>query len=190
MLKGHNESVHIPGFAHSSASPFRISIGSCRTTFQVVQIPLDGLFSTYFVTFTTQFGVINLLRVRLIPLSISLIMMLKSTDPSTDPWETLLVNSLNLDIKPLPTCWLWPYKQFLNITTYAISCDNQFFICWIAQPSNPYLFKVEMRMSCRTMSKSFQEAHVDDVSCFSFIYWIYPSIIEDLMTQGNQENYH
>ena len=53
-----------------------------------------------------------LLKVHLIPLSVSSIKMLKSTGPRTDPWGTALMTVLHLDTESLTTTlWLWSSNQ-------------------------------------------------------------------------------
>ena len=56
----------------------------------------------------------NLLRVWLIPLSLLLIKVLKSTAHRMEPWRTPLMTSLQLDIDPLTTKFcLWSSNQSL-----------------------------------------------------------------------------
>jgi len=75
-------------------------------------------------------------------LSVSLINILNSTGPSTDPWGTPLVTGLHLDIEPLTaTLWLRPSNQFLTHRT--------------VHPSNPWLSNLERRMLWGTVWKGF-----------------------------------
>ena len=108
---------------------------------QPVQVSLDG-FLPYNVL-TTPLSLVssaNLLRVHSMPLSMSLIRMLKSTGPRTDPWGTLLVPGLHPDTDPLiKTLWLCPASQFL--------------IHWTVHPSNPHFSNLERRMWWETMSE-------------------------------------
>ncbi|KAK4814241.1 LOW QUALITY PROTEIN: hypothetical protein QYF61_012737 [Mycteria americana] len=56
----------------------------------------------------------NLLRVHSISLSMSLMKILNSTGPSTDPCGTPPITDLHLDIEPLTaTLWMLPSNQFL-----------------------------------------------------------------------------
>ena len=87
----------------------------------------------------------NLLRVHLMPSSVSLMKMLKSTSPKTDPWGTPLVTGLYLNIEPL-------------ITTLCLLLSNQFLIHWTVHPSNPYLSNLERRMWWGTTSKTLQKS--------------------------------
>ena len=60
----------------------------------------------------------NLLRVHSNASSRSLMKKLNKTGPSTDPWGTSLVTSLQLDSAPLiTTLWVLPFSQF------SIHCD-------------------------------------------------------------------
>ena len=79
-----------------------------------VQIHLDGIPSLCAIDCTAQLGAVSkLLRVLLISLPVSLIKVLKSTTPKTDPQGTPLITSLHLDVEPLTTTlWLQPSKQF------------------------------------------------------------------------------
>ncbi|KAF1478525.1 Cilia- and flagella-associated protein 99, partial [Pygoscelis antarcticus] len=72
-------------------------------------------------TSTAPLGLVspaNLLRVHSIPLSRSLMKILNSTGPNTDPCRTPLVTNLHLDIEPLTTTlWMRPSNQFLTHRT-------------------------------------------------------------------------
>ena len=82
----------------------------------------------------------NLLRVHLSPLLMSLMKILKSISPSTDPWETQLVTDVHPDTEPLNTM-LW-----------TRSC-SQFFIHWTVHLLNPYLFTLKRGMLWGAVSK-------------------------------------
>lgn len=56
-----------------------------------------------------------------------LISLINSTGPSTDPWGTLYITGLHLDIETA-TLWIGPFHQFLIHLTI--------------HPSNPYLFNI------------------------------------------------
>ncbi len=62
--------------------------------------PLNGIPSSVSTAPLSLVSSANLLRVYSIPSSMSLIKMLKSTSPKTDPWGTPLVTGLHLDIEP------------------------------------------------------------------------------------------
>ena len=60
----------------------------------------------------------NLLRVHLISLSMSLMKMLNSSSPCTDPWGTPLVTGIHLDIEPLTPMVMtgyWIKKSIINL---------------------------------------------------------------------------
>ena len=92
------------------------------------QVPLDGIPSFCCVNCTAQLGAISKLLIS-IPLSVSLITILKSTSPKMDPWGVPLITSLHLDTQPLTTA-LWPQPS------------NQFLV----SPSNHSLSNLEIRM--------------------------------------------
>jgi len=72
------------------------------------------------------------------PLPVSLMKILKSTDPNNDPWETPFVTDLHLDTEPLiNTLWIRPCKQFLTHWTIHL-----------------YLSSLEKRMLWGTASKA------------------------------------
>ena len=78
---------------------------------------------------------IDVLRVHSIPLSLSLMKMLNSIGPCTDPRGTPLVTSLHLDIDPLTTTlWMWPSNQFLIHRT--------------VHPSNLYFPNLQRQWCC------------------------------------------
>jgi len=55
------------------------------TPLQLVQVPLDGIPSFWYVNYTSQLGVICKLAESALDVTKSLTKMLKSTDPSMDP---------------------------------------------------------------------------------------------------------
>jgi len=82
---------------------------------ELVQVPLDGIPSFWCVSCTTQLGVVCKLAEGALDLTKSLMKMLNSTGPRTDPGGTLLVTSVHLDIELLTTAlWLQPSNQFLS----------------------------------------------------------------------------
>jgi len=83
----------------------------------------------------------NMLRLHSTPSSMSLIKMLKSIGPKTDPWGTLLVTGLHLDREPL-------------ITTLCLRPFNQFLVHPLVHPSNPHPTNLETGMWRGTMSKA------------------------------------
>lgn len=67
----------------------------------------------------------NLLRVHLIPHSVSLMEISSSTAPSMNPWGTPLFTGLHLDIEPLTsTLWMWPSSQLL-IHQHVLVTESQ-----------------------------------------------------------------
>ena len=88
----------------------------------------------------------NLLRVHLIPLTVSLVKILKSVCPSTDPWGIPLVTDLHLDIEPLTTTlWVRSHNLFLIYQTVHRHTHTK---------KNPYLSNLERWILGRTMSKA------------------------------------
>jgi len=129
--------------AHGSVELHQVHVGPL---FKPIHVPLDAIPPFYCVNGTTQLSATSkLLRVHSIPSLMSMMKMLKSTSPKTDPWGTPLMTSLHLDTQPLTaTLWLQP--------------SNQFFIHPIAQPSYPYLSNLEIRMWCRAMPKALHKS--------------------------------
>jgi len=87
----------------------------------------------------------NLLRAHSIPLSMSLIRMLRSTCSRMGPWGAPLSTSLQLGID-------------LLTTTLHLWLSDQLFIYLIVQSSNPSLSKLEIRLWCETMSKDLHKS--------------------------------
>lgn len=96
-----------------------------------------------------------------VTLSRSLMMMLKSTSPMTDPL------SLLLDTVPLTT-------------TLYLQPSNQFLIHWVVHPSNPYISNLERFRDMNVMWDHIclAEVQVDDISYSFFVYWWCHSITE------------
>jgi len=68
--------------------------------------------STVSTALLSLVSLVNLLRAHSIPLSISLIKMLKSTSPNVDPWGAQLMTGLYLPKEPLTTnLWLCPFSH-------------------------------------------------------------------------------
>ncbi|KAK4829020.1 hypothetical protein QYF61_001795 [Mycteria americana] len=80
---------------------------------QPLQIPLQSLPTLQQINTPTQLGVIcNLRRVHSMPSSRSLMNMLNTTGPSTEPWGTPLVSGRQLDLTPFTTTLCaWPAKS-------------------------------------------------------------------------------
>jgi len=110
------------------------SLDSCEPAFQACPGPFL-MASLLSVVWTAPLSLLlseNLVRMHSIPLSMSLIRMLKSACPKMDPWTAPLVTSFHLDIELLtPALWLQP--------------PSQSFIYWTFQPSNVYLSSLEIR---------------------------------------------
>ena len=106
----------------------------------------------------------NLLRVHSIQLLMSLIKMLKSTHPKTDPWGTPLITSFHLDIEPL-------------ITTLCLQPFNQFFIHRVVDPSNPRL-QFGDKDVVDDHVKGLDQIQVYDIGHLPFVYQCRHSIIE------------
>ena len=97
----------------------------------------------------------NLLKVRLIPSSMSLIRMFKYTqDLKTVAWGTLVVIDLHLNIEPLTTI-------------LCLQLSSQCLIYQLLHPSN-LQFRNKDVVGYRI--KSLVEFQVDDISCLPFIH--------------------
>ena len=92
-----------------------------------------------------RFVISKLAGVYLVPLSRSLIKMLKSTAPKTDPWRT-------------PCHQLPPGHK--PVDHNSLPAITQFFIHQTVQPSNPSLSNSEIKMGCRTMSKPYSSPSI------------------------------
>lgn len=120
-------------------------------SFELVQIPLDGISSFSSVSCPTQLAVFCKLAANWISSTVSLIQILKSTHPKMAPWGTALIIGLHLDMEPLTS-------------TLCLQSSNLLLIHQIFQPSNPYLSYLERRLCCKTMSKVLQKCQADDIS--------------------------
>ena len=86
----------------------------------------------------------NLLRLHLIPPSMSLMKTLNSSGPNMDAWGTPVIIDLHPDIEPLTTaCWMWPFRQFhLHLTVHPsyshLSNLERRMLMIFKVPSNPY----------------------------------------------------
>lgn len=78
--------------------------------FKPIQIPLNGHLSVVSIALLSFVSSENLLRVHLLPQSMSLIKMVKSTGPKTDPCGMLLITGLLLDTESLTS------SEFLLVT--------------------------------------------------------------------------
>ena len=86
------------------------------------QVPLDGIPSFCCVNCTAQLGAISKLLIS-IPLSVSLITILKSTSPKMDPWGVPLIASLHLDTQPSTTEVL-QVRQMLALAN-SFTCSSR-----------------------------------------------------------------
>ena len=115
------------------------------------------------INHTTPLGVISkLLRVHSVPSSMSLIKMLKSTNPKRDPWGTSLAISLYLDTEPLTLAATFQPIPYL-------------------QNSPPFK---SIPLQCRDKDlvgdhvKGLAQVQVDDTSCLYFVHQCCHSITE------------
>jgi len=74
--------THMQDLALGLAEPHEVHTGALL---KLVQVPLDGILSFWCISCTTQLGVICKLAEGALDLTKSLMKMLKSTSPSTDP---------------------------------------------------------------------------------------------------------
>jgi len=90
----------------------------------------------------------NFLRVHSVPQSISLMKILNSTGPSTDPWETSLVTDLHPDMEPLTTT-----------------------LGTISKPVPHYIFQFGEKDVVGDHVKGLTEVQTDDISGPSLVHW-------------------
>ena len=129
-------------------------------------VPLNGYFPS--VVSSAPLSLVpseNVLRVHSISLSMSLIKVLKSTGPKTDPWGTLLVTSLYLGIELLTAT--------LCVAIQPIPYP----------PSGPPIISISLHFGDKDVMwnhvKGLTEGQVDDIGWSSFVNWCRHSITEN-----------
>ena len=96
-------STHVKDLAFGFIEPYEIHLGPLL---KPVWVSLDGIQYGVLTVPHSLVSSVNLLRMHSTPLSMSLLKILKSISPSTDPWGTPLITDLHRDIEPLTTI-LW-----------------------------------------------------------------------------------
>lgn len=112
--------VLVPGVVLPELQDFALSLSKLHDVpaippVQPIKIPLDGCAALWWVCFLSS---VLLLRVHSNSLSRSIMKKLNRMGPSIEPWGTLLIIDLQLDLVPLTTTlWAWLFSQVLiNLT--------------------------------------------------------------------------